>query len=174
MSSSSEKTKRSLHIMPTPGRNSFVNVTYLSNTRTSLELYGKALMPEYDPYTIHSHHLIVPPCSHIQKPTKKLLRNKEFKRGRYIGPCTCQEVESLIGPFQSSPLSLIPKPSKFRPIFHARILLPLHSHPLITQLTLTCIHVHGATLQPYVSQSIIFPQPVPKHPSVMSLKRIEQ
>jgi hypothetical protein len=37
---------------------------------------------------------------------------KEFSKGRYIGPCTRQEVESLIGPFQSSPLSWVPKPGK--------------------------------------------------------------
>ena len=36
----------------------------------------------------------------------------EFSKGRYIGPCSRQEVESLIGPFQSSPLSWIPKPGK--------------------------------------------------------------
>src|SRR5205823_3345180 len=28
------------------------------------------------------------------------------------GPCSCDEVEALIGPFQSSPLSLVPKPGK--------------------------------------------------------------
>lgn len=37
---------------------------------------------------------------------------KEFTKGRYIGPCTRQEVELLIGPFQSSPLSWVPKPGK--------------------------------------------------------------
>jgi hypothetical protein len=31
--------------------------------------------------------------------------HREFQSGRYIGPCTKKEVESLIGPFQSSPLS---------------------------------------------------------------------
>ena len=36
----------------------------------------------------------------------------EFTKGRYIGPCTRSEVESLIGPFQSSPLSWVPKPGK--------------------------------------------------------------
>ena len=38
--------------------------------------------------------------------------SNEFKKGRYIGPCTRQEVEALIGPFQSSPLSWVPKPGK--------------------------------------------------------------
>jgi hypothetical protein len=38
--------------------------------------------------------------------------SNEFSKGRYIGPCTRQEVELLIGPFQSSPLSWVPKPGK--------------------------------------------------------------
>ena len=37
---------------------------------------------------------------------------KEFERGCYIGPCSHNEVEALIRPFQSSPLSLVPKPGK--------------------------------------------------------------
>lgn len=37
---------------------------------------------------------------------------KEFDRGRYLGPYSRAELEYLIGPFQSSPLSLIPKPHK--------------------------------------------------------------
>ena len=37
---------------------------------------------------------------------------KEFECGWYIGPLTSQEVEEFIGPFQSSPLSLVPKPGK--------------------------------------------------------------
>ena len=40
------------------------------------------------------------------------LVSNEFRKGRYIGPCSRQEVEALIGPFQSSPLSLVPKPGK--------------------------------------------------------------
>ena len=35
-----------------------------------------------------------------------------LRKGRYIGPCSRQEVEALIGPFQSSPLSWVPKPGK--------------------------------------------------------------
>ena len=40
----------------------------------------------------------------------------EFDKGRYIGPFTTAQVESLLGPFQTSPLSLVPKstPGKFR------------------------------------------------------------
>lgn len=36
----------------------------------------------------------------------------EIKKGRYIGPLERNEVESLIGPFQSSPFSIIPKPGR--------------------------------------------------------------
>ena len=37
---------------------------------------------------------------------------KEFHKGRYLGPFSRAELESIIGPFQSSPLSLVPKPGK--------------------------------------------------------------
>ena len=45
--------------------------------------------------------------SHFQK-----IVDHEFATGRYIGPFTCCEIEQLLGPFQTSPLSLIPKPYK--------------------------------------------------------------
>jgi hypothetical protein len=38
--------------------------------------------------------------------------SNEYNKGRYIGPYSRHEVESLIGPFQSSPLSWVPKPGK--------------------------------------------------------------
>ena len=41
----------------------------------------------------------------------------EFDKGRYIGPFSREELEREIGPFQSSPLSLVPKsgkPGKYR------------------------------------------------------------
>lgn len=43
--------------------------------------------------------------------------NTEFQKGRYWGPFSKNELERIIGPFQTSPLSLIPKagkPGKFR------------------------------------------------------------
>lgn len=42
----------------------------------------------------------------------------EINKGRYIGPVTRETLEQVIGPFQTSPLSIIPKstPGKFRPI----------------------------------------------------------
>jgi hypothetical protein len=38
--------------------------------------------------------------------------HREFESGRYLGPFTTHEIESLLGPFQTSPLSLVPKPGK--------------------------------------------------------------
>lgn len=37
---------------------------------------------------------------------------REFNSGRYLGPLTLAKTESLLGPFQSSPMSLVPKPHK--------------------------------------------------------------
>jgi hypothetical protein len=36
----------------------------------------------------------------------------EIVKGRYIGPISQQDLEALVGPFQSSPFSIIPKPGK--------------------------------------------------------------
>ncbi|KIM86982.1 hypothetical protein PILCRDRAFT_64260, partial [Piloderma croceum F 1598] len=36
----------------------------------------------------------------------------EIIKGRYIGPISHQDLEALLGPFQSSPFSIIPKPGK--------------------------------------------------------------
>ncbi|GBE78944.1 hypothetical protein SCP_0201410 [Sparassis crispa] len=38
--------------------------------------------------------------------------NAEIAKGRYIGPFSRTDLEHLIGPFQSSPLSIIPKPGR--------------------------------------------------------------
>ena len=42
---------------------------------------------------------------------------QEFEKGRYSGPFSRAEVENRFGPFQISPLSMVPragKPGKFR------------------------------------------------------------
>jgi hypothetical protein len=36
----------------------------------------------------------------------------EFSTGRYEGPFSQQQVEDILGPFQSSPISIVPKPNK--------------------------------------------------------------
>ena len=38
--------------------------------------------------------------------------HKEITKGRYIGPFTLTHIHDAIGPFQSSPLSIIPKPGR--------------------------------------------------------------
>lgn len=65
---------------------------------------------------------------------------KEFAHGRYLGPFSQAEVEDLLGPFQSSPLSFVPKstPGKFRGITdfsHPRYLVdPSLPDPLVASI----------------------------------------
>jgi hypothetical protein len=92
----------------------------------TLGLYVKYnLLPTF---LIHGAHAGIPPISHtfapLNKSSTESLSNAfndiiqvEFNKGRYLGPFSRIELESEIGPFQSSPLSLVPKsgkPGKFR------------------------------------------------------------
>jgi hypothetical protein len=52
------------------------------------------------------------PSIQIQKEEFARIVDKEFSRGRYIGPLSRLETEHLIGPFQSSPMDLTPKPGQ--------------------------------------------------------------
>ena len=64
--------------------------------------------------------------------------NSEFEAGRYIGPFTRRQVESALGPFQTSPLSLVPKMSKpgvFRAVHN-------FSHPHNPSPHATSINAH--------------------------------
>ena len=64
------------------------------------------------------------------------ITQKEFDAERYIGPFTQQELEEIIGPFQSSPLSLVPKPGKpgkYRPVHD-------FSHPYSTSNDIASIN----------------------------------
>ena len=59
----------------------------------------------------------------------------ELRKGRYVSPCTRLEVEALIGPFQSSPLSWVPKPGKpgkFRAVHNFSF--PRSATPTITSI----------------------------------------
>lgn len=61
------------------------------------------------------HHTFAPfnsPSLDLQQEHFDTIVAKEFCNQRYIGPFSRLELESLIGPFQSSPLSLVPKPHK--------------------------------------------------------------
>ncbi len=58
-------------------------------------------------YTPHNHHSI----KHLHTVYNEIV-DCEFAAGRYIGPFTRQQLEANLGPFQTSPLSLVPKTSK--------------------------------------------------------------
>ena len=48
----------------------------------------------------------------VYEPEFRDIVNKELAKGRYIGPFPVSKIEASLGPFQTSPLSLIPKPRK--------------------------------------------------------------
>ena len=52
------------------------------------------------------------PTIEAHLPEFNAIISKEYSQGRHFGPFSQAEVEELIGPFQSSPLSLTPKPGK--------------------------------------------------------------
>ena len=79
------------------------------------------------------HHTFTPPN---KKSTEELsiafndIIQVEFNKGRYLGPFSREVLEAEIGPFQSSPLSLVPKqgkPGKFRLI--QNLSYPHNNHP---------------------------------------------
>ena len=155
MPSSSEKSKRSLHIELTLGRPSFTTVTYLLNTPISSPLFVSVLMLEFVLFTIPMLHLIVLLYIYTLKLTAtwSLMSSKKADTSVHA-----HEVEALIDPFQSSPLSWVPKagkPGKYCAVhnFSFSRTLPLMSPPLIAPLTQTCTPVHGAPLTPSASPS---------------------
>ena len=95
---------------------------------------------------MHGFNLGIPSISQSYVPANSLtiyklpveyeeIVEKEFCKGRYLGPFSQAELESIIGHFQSSPLSLVPKPrkpGKFRGVHdfsHPRQLSVLNSPP---------------------------------------------
>lgn len=83
--------------------------------------------------TIHYSHILeglrlgfrinLPVITHTQSPPNRAsiaehstefnrIVQDEITKGRYFGPLSQDSVEQLIGPFQSSPFSIIPKPGK--------------------------------------------------------------
>lgn len=75
------------------------------------------------------------PAVHEYADAFQTIIQKEIEAGRYLGPFTRLQIENSIGPFQSSPLSLVPKagkPGKFRltqNLSHPRSPLVLLSSP---------------------------------------------
>jgi hypothetical protein len=64
------------------------------------------------PHITHTHtppnHSSVTPLFNVYSS----IIDSEFAAGQYIGPFTCHQLELALGPFQTSPLSLVPKASK--------------------------------------------------------------
>ena len=80
-----------------------------------------------------------PVIAEFQEQFDKIV-NLEISKQRYIGPFSREITESLIGSFQSSPFSIIPKPGKpnqFRIVQNysfPHITTPLHPNPSINSL----------------------------------------
>lgn len=61
------------------------------------------------------HHTYSPPNSPsllTQHDTFATILDREYSTGCYIGPLSKTETETLIGPFQTAPLAMVPKPGK--------------------------------------------------------------
>ena len=72
---------------------------------------------------LHGFDIGIPPIIHTHAPFNSLslihhfehfdaIIKREFIKTRYIGPFSRVEIEEILGPFQTSPLSLVPKPNK--------------------------------------------------------------
>ena len=84
--------------------------------------------PQIPEYIRHGAHAGIPQIHQSYTPLNKKsteslaeifneMIHSEFAKGRYIGPFSQEQLERKIGPFQSSPLSLVPKagkPGKYR------------------------------------------------------------
>ena len=93
-------------------------------------------------YIQHSAYASIPQIHHsytpLNKDSTKTLKQvfdkiiqSEFNKGRYLGPFSQEELKHEIGPFQSSPLSLVPKarkPGKFHLI--QNLSYPHTNHPV--------------------------------------------
>jgi len=96
----------------------------LSEWRSQLDRHGLLeKYPNLHHSLTHGFDLGIPSISRTYVPNNNPSINKfpaeyekivekEFQKGRYIGPFSRKELEAIIGPFQSSPLSLVPKPGK--------------------------------------------------------------
>lgn len=87
-----------------------------------------AKYPQIPNFIRHGANAGIPPILHSFTPLNKESTESlsdvfndiicsEFNKGRYLGPFSQKELEQEIGPFQSSPLSLVPKsgkPGKYR------------------------------------------------------------
>lgn len=79
------------------------------------------------------------PSAHEHREHFAKIIKSELAAGRYIGPLTPEAMEAFLGPFQTSPISIIPKstPGKFR-------LVQNFSHPRQTSSTLPNDSINSA------------------------------
>lgn len=89
-------------------------------------LHSSALTPKYPTLVNsirHGFNIGIPHITHTNTPFNsptlqqqyndfQHIISHELQLQQYLGPFTRREVESLLGPFQTSPMSLIPKPHK--------------------------------------------------------------
>jgi hypothetical protein len=75
------------------------------------------------------------PSLHTHRDAFTTILDHEYSTGRYISPLSKSETEQLIGPFQTAPLSMVPKPGKpgkFRLV--QNLSFPLHPSPTISSI----------------------------------------
>jgi len=106
------------------------------NTLLSLKTLFEVLMWAFLLSVIHTFLLIIPHFHFYRRYAS--ITQKEFDTERYIGPFTQQELEGIISPFQSLPLSLVPKsgkPGKY---------IPVHNflHPYSTSNDIASINLY--------------------------------
>ena len=109
---STEKVRISPPIKLGLGSCFFANATYLLVKYPKLTYslhkgFNTGIQPIYSTFTPNNS-----PTLYLHPEAYQEMVSNEFTKSQYIGPSTCQEVEQLIGPFQSSPLSWAPKPGK--------------------------------------------------------------
>ena len=69
--------------------------------------FNAGILPIYSTYTPDNS-----PSIYVHSQQYHKIVDREFNSGRYFRPFSREVVEKLLGPFQSSPLSLVPKPGK--------------------------------------------------------------
>ena len=114
-------------------------------------------------YTPSNHPLLKP----LADVCSKIIEN-EFKAGRYIGPFTQSQLEWAMGPFQTSPLSLVPKTSNlgvYRAVHNFS-----HPHDSSHNATLINLHIDGnefpCTWGTFTTVALLIARLPPRIPSI--------
>lgn len=92
------------------GMSSSWQLVYWTSTQAVQMAFVLALTRVFCPYPRPLPSLITHLLKHIIEFNTTI--QTEFQKEHYVGPVTQEEVELLIGPFQTSLLSIIPKPGR--------------------------------------------------------------